>query len=425
MKKLFLYLILACFTTSADAQFARLLSKKKNKSENTNSQTTKQYSFSPPLGIEWPNDIPLIAKIGSNVGNRGIRGDARSKGHWSTGDFWPDNKDATRFLEKAVQENDVEKVEKLLKAGASAFVSYEMIEKKQYEILDAMYRDNPKLIRYSQLLHYACAKSDTTMIDFLIQRNASLDLYGYYITKDKLGDYTVLCRWNGDDKYQNTPADVALSYGNVNNLYFIIHKHHKYPTIYGISKYLYKLLEWSKWSEKTGRYTNVEFLTKVLTGNSLGFIGNDVDYTISDVMNFGYHKYEKKGDKMFPKTYYMINVLISKIAECRKQNKEWGKEYIDLLNLMLEKGADVNIEEDNGAYHRYIQSTIGMGSLEHYTNTTPMTIAVKSKNMLDIIQLLRSKGAPMTTEVNGQRVSVLQIPGALDEYKEYFMLEGK
>ena len=91
------------------------------------------------------------------------------------------NKDATRFLENAVRENNVTKATKFLEAGASAFISYEMIDKKQYEMIDVMHKDNPKLIRYSQLLHHACAKSDAEMIDFLIERGASLDLYGYHV----------------------------------------------------------------------------------------------------------------------------------------------------------------------------------------------------------------------------------------------------
>ena len=150
-----------------------------------------------------------------------------------------------------------------------------------------------------------------------------------------------------------------------------------------------------------------------------------VDYTIADVMNFGRHELVKRGDKMLPQSYFPINAIISRIAESRKQDANGGKEFVDILNLMLEHGASVGAEADNGARHRYIQSTIGMGYLENYTNTTPMTIALTNKNMMDIIQLLRSKGASMTTEMNGRRVSVLQVPGVLDEYKEFFMLEGQ
>ena len=128
---------------------------------------------------------------------------------------------------------------------------------------------------------------------------------------------------------------------------------------------------------------------------------------------------------MLPQSYFPINAIISRIAESRKQDANGGKEFVDILNLMLEHGASVGAEADNGARHRYIQSTIGMGYLENYTNTTPMTIALTNKNMMDIIQLLRSKGASMTTEMNGRRVSVLQVPGVLDEYKEFFMLEGQ
>lgn len=407
MKKLLLYLILACFVSNADAQFARLFPKKKKKTETTETtEKTKNYPLFLSLGIEPPSD-----------------NGPRTKGHYSGKDFYVDNKDATRFLEKAVQEDSVAKVEKLLKVGASAFVNYEMIDKKQYEIMDAMYRDNPKIIKYSQLLHYACAKSDTTMIDFLIQRGASLDLCGFCEEKGGRGYFGFDLErrdWNGDVDYKYTPADVALDYRQWDNLRHIALKYHKYPTIYGCGRDWYFMLKGMLPTEQAVKYRNA-----YLNGEYQYFWLNNVDYTIADAINFGFHQYEKSGDKMFPKSYYPINAIVSKIAESRKQDANGGKEYVDMLNLMLEKGASVSVESDNGAYHRYVQSTIGMGYLQGYTNTTPMTIAVTNKNMMDIIQLLRSKGAPMTTMVNGRKVSVLQVPGALDEYKEYFMLEGQ
>ena len=407
MKKLLLFLILACFVTNTDAQFSRLFSKKNKKTEQRTDvpEKTKTYPRSLPLGIE-----PISEK------------GPRTKGRYSL-DFWPDNKDATRFLEKAVQENDVNKVEKLLKAGASAFVTYDMIDKKQYEIMDAMYRDNPKIIRYSQLLHYACAKSDTTMIDFLIQRNASLDLCGYCEENGGRGYWgtdSERSNWDGDIDYKNTPADVALYHDKWANLRHLANKYHKYPTINGCALDFYFFIRYTIPSEQNVKYTQA-----YLSGEKQFSFLKHVDYTIADVMNFGYHQYKKQGDKMLPQSYFPINAIISRIAGCRKEDANGGKEFVDILNLMLEHGASVGAEADNGARHRYIQSTIGMGYLENYTNTTPMTIALTNKNMMDIIQLLRSKGASMTTEMNGRRVSVLQVPGVLDEYKEFFMLEGQ
>ena len=95
---------------------------------------------------------------------------------------------------------------------------------------------------------------------------------------------------------------------------------------------------------------------------------------------------------------------------------------MELLNLMIEQGANVNIESDNGEYYRHLKS-IGL-NISNYVNITPMYIALTNRNMMDIVQFLRSKGASMTITANGIRVSILQVPGVLDEYKEYFMLEG-
>lgn len=379
--------------------------------------TNAQRSIFPPLGIEWP-DIPLKGNPGSNVYSRGIQSIARTKIKFGE---YPENADATRFLEKAVKENNLENAAKFLKAGASAFISYEMIDNKQYEMIDLMYKDNPKLIRYSQLLHYACAKSDSTMIDFLIERKASLDLNGYYL---KYGDtstpmrqgYNVMCMWNRDPKYKYTPADVAFNW-SWTNLKYIIKKYHKYPTIYGFSQALAEFLMIEKANNPF-----LKNLYKVINGENdlCNNILENVDYTIKDVINFGYHYLkQEEGDAS---SYYLMNEVVSKIAASRKANDNRDKEYIDLLTLMIDKGADVNCEKDNGAGWRVRKSNgITAGG---YTNTTPMYIALTNKNMLDIVKLLRSKGASLTTTVNGRKVSILKLPNVLDEYKEYFILEG-
>ena len=231
MKKYFMYLTLACYVLTSNAMtFSGHEKDKKEKSENSVQQKKNFYLFL-PLGIE---DLNLVG--------------ARTKGRCDKVFFFPANKDATRFLEKAVQENDVEKAEKLLKAGASAYVSYDMIKNKQYEMIDAMHKDNPKLIRYSQMLHYACATSDTTMIDFLIDRNASLDLCGYCEAKGGRGYWGVdseRSKWNGDNRFANTPADVALMYSQWTNLYYIINKYHKYPTINGCTRFFTLILKYN------------------------------------------------------------------------------------------------------------------------------------------------------------------------------------
>lgn len=370
---------------------------------NVSAQSIDKELF-PPIGIEQPPISPYFPNhniIRKNMTNYG----------------YPKNKDATRFLEKAVKENNSVNVEKLLKAGASGFINYEMIDKKQYEIMELMYKDNPRLIRYSQLLHYACAKSDTKMIDFLMERNASLDLYGCYFeygNNSAIYGYFKKCEWNKDEDYRYTPADCALFYQNWNNLNHIINKYHKYPTIYGCNQ----LFGVSLMNDKQGS-GGLKMICEFLSGNDSKFqFMKSVDYTMSDVINFGYHYVANNRLK----SYFLMSGTIQKIADSRRARNGRDKEYIDLLNLMIAKGANMNPQDDRGAGWRARQS-VGI-NVDYYVNTTPMYIAVTNPGMLDIVKLLLSKGASMTTTVNGQKASIATLPKVLDEYKEYFMLEG-
>lgn len=367
---------------------------------------SNQLSFFPSLGIEKPKITPYFANhdiIRKNLSNAG----------------YPKNRDATKFLEKAVKENNVVNVEKLLKAGASGFITYEMIDKKQYEIIDVMYKDNPRVVRYSQLLHYACANSDAKMIDFLIEREASLDLNGYSVHYDGRW-YNISYRWNNDNKYVNTPADVALFYQKWNNLNHIISKYHKNPSIYGCGAFLIECIKTAKPDNK-----NLELVKGFIEGTDGHFqFLNNVDFTITDIFNFGCHsisnhQYGKYG---YVKSTFLINVVISKIAECRNAKNGVDKGFVDLLNLMIAKGASVNPQEDNSATWKSIRS-VGINATD-YVNTTPMYVALTNRNMLDIVKLLYSKGASLMTTANGETVSMLKLPKVLDEYKEYFMLEG-
>ena len=375
-----------------------------------------QLDIFPPLGIEKP-DIPFLGSKGSRTYKEGKQGDVRTK--VMEGTDYPINKEATRFLEKAVKENNVINAEKFLKAGASAFISYEMIDKKQYEMIDLMYKDNPKLIRYSQLLHYACAKSDTKMIDFLIERNASLDLYGYYLQYNKdayygEGGYELFCGWNKDGNFKNTPADAALYYRKWDNLNHIINKYHKYPTIYGCCIFLGLYLRGDKPDND-----NLKFIRGFISGEDSRFqFMKSVDYKMADVLNFGYHHLHNREVE----SNYLMNDIVAKIAESRRVKDNRDKEYLAIMNLMIDKGADVNCQNDNGAFWRKAKS-VGI-NIYNYVNTTPIYVAMTNKNMMDVVKLLRSKGASLTTTVNGKTASILKLPKVLDEYKEYFMLEG-
>lgn len=360
-----------------------------------------QYSPLPPLGIK--SDIPRAGSVGSQVWEMGIQAPVRTKAFHGR---LPKNRDATRFLEKAVKENNVENAKKFLEAGASAFISYNMIDKKQYDMIDAMYQDNSKLIRYSQLLHYACAKSDPQMIDFLIERGASLDLYGFYVSYvSDYKTYAVMCEWNNDEKYMYTPADVALRYGQWDNLKHIEEKYKKYPSIYGFNN---ALIAGTKNSATT------EYVRKVLSQDT-----SAMGFSVAEGINFAHFTMGYGGLDC----EFLLNAVVKRIADERRSKSGKDADFVNLLNLLLEKGADVNVQADNGAFTRRL-SSIGINNVTYAVDNTPLYIAVKNPGMLDIIKLLISKGASTTTKVNGKTVSVVQLRDVMDEYKEYFMLEG-
>lgn len=368
---------------------------------------SNQRSLFPPLGIEKPKVTPYFATHDIIRKNQTDRG-------------YPKNQDATRFLEKAVKENNVVNAEKLLKAGASGFVTYDMIDKKQFEIIDVMYKDNPRVIRYSQLLHYACAKSDVKMIDFLIEREASLDLNGYAVHYDGKW-FNLSYRWDNDKNYVNTPADVALYYQKWDNLNHIINKYNKYPSIYGCGAFLLQCIKTAKPDNK-----NLELVKGFISGtDSHSQFLKNVDFSITDIFNFGCHFFSggQYGKYGHAKSSFLINEVVSKIAEYRSSKNGGDKGFIDLLNLIIAKGASVNPQEENGAFWRELKS-VGINNVADYVNTTPMYIALTNKNMLDIVKLLYSKGASLKTTANGETVSMLKLAKVLDEYKEYFMLEG-
>jgi ankyrin repeat protein len=425
-KRLFSIILLVFLSVSGiQAQTFRVtFGKKKSaqKEEKSNNKPNEIVvpSILPPLGIEDPH-FESTGSPGSRYYNLGLEGYARTKANY--GGEYPANKDATKFLEKAVRENNLANAKRFLEIGASAFISYEMIDKKQYDMIDAMYNDNPKIIRFSQILHYACAKSDPEMIDFLIERGASLDLAGHF-TRPTGKTFSILGLWNSDYNYRNTPVDCALFYGNWANLNHIITKYNKYPSIYGCSHFLVNCA-----LNENNDNDNLKLIKGFITGSDSRFkFMNNVDYSIVDAVNLGYHYIGQNAQSILGKieqelkSEYLLNVVISKIAQYRRFKNPKDKEFVDLLNILLDKGVNPNNEVDQGSAWR-AQHSVGI-NVTNYVNTTPMYIAVTNPGMLDIVKLLRSKGASMTTTANGKQVSIAKLGGILDEYKEYFMLEG-
>ena len=371
MKKGLLFLLLLCLTINIEAQSNPL---------------------SLPLGID-------VSGVGTGV----VR-------EHST------NADANRFMEKTIKEDpdNLEKIEKLLNAGASAFVSYEMIDKKQYKLMDLMYKKNPKLIRYSQMLHYACANcTDTAMIDFLISHGASLDLCGGYYERYHDSSYGELCRkpygWNLD-RYYFTPQDVAYRQGNTTILNYIIKKYGKFPTTIGIADYIYKTLANDK---------KVEHLINLLNGedNFYNLItkgkGNN-DQALTELLNTNL----PNGSSQFGYSHILCRAIERLGVYRNNGNTDKAAQYETLVRLMIDKGANVNITDE-------IVSVFVCPRNNSASFNSPIFAAMKYHNMMDIVKLLRTKGAPLKVQYkNYCEIKWKDIEGEaiLDEYKEAILL---
>lgn len=374
------------------------------------------------IGIDV-RDVPLAGSPGSTVYNRGIQEGVRQPVNSA-------NRDATRFLDKAVEENNVERARKLLEAGASAYINYSMIDRKQYEIMDAMHQNNPKLIRFSQLLHYACAHSDSKMVDFLIERGASLDLCGDYYEAKRDSDWGYLafqrCEWNSDHNLRFTPQDVAFSYKNTEVLKHIAKKYGKRPTVYGYANYIYGLIS----TEYNDNKHAEEIMSLLESGELMVGDGEVGTNALKEVINTPY--FAIKRDR-----YSMKYLLVAVVDYIGRYHKSIGaaKQYkteVDklpvfeakakllerMLHFLLDNGADVNVcDKDMSVLY------IGVGDEISVRQSVLMT-AVAYEDMLDIIRLLKRSGA--STEIEYvQRGSVhkttIEQAKMRDEYKELLL----
>ena len=100
--------------------------------------------------------------------------------------------------------------------------------------------------------------------------------------------------------------------------------------------------------------------------------------------------------------------------------------YEELVRLLIDKGAQVNVSERQIA----TLQTNSYGYANGYgsgTFNSPMLTAMKYHNMMDIVKLLKAKGAPLTVQYLAPPDCVLterNITGEaiLDEYKEAILL---
>lgn len=374
------------------------------------------------LGIN-AHDVPLAGSPGSSVYNQGVQEGYRQPVN-------SQNRDATRFLEKAVEENNVERARKLLDAGASAYVNYSMIDNKQYEIMDAMHKNNPKLIRYSQLIHYACAHSDSKMVDFLIERGASLDLCGDYLELKRDPDWGYLafqrCNWNNDHTLRFTPQDVAFAYHNTEVLKHITQKYGKRPTVFGFSNYIYELIK----NEHNSNKNAEEILSLLQSGDLMVGDGEVGTNALKEIINTPcYSLYRDRVSKK----YLLVAVIEflgryhKSIGDANRYQREVEKLPVfqekvkvleKLLYFLLDNGADVNVydEELSILY-------IGVGDSVSIRQSAMMT-AVAYEDMLDIIRLLKRLGA--TTDIEyvqrGQVIkTTIEKAKMRDEYRELLL----
>lgn len=427
---LFLSFLLAI--SCVDAQNS--LSKKSNK--NSSSEPIRN-PVSLPLGIDT-REVRLAGRPGSANYAQGIQEGVREK-------ITSANADATRYLEKAVKEdpNNLEKIKKLLDAGASAYITYEMIDNKQYDLIDLMHKSNPKLIRFSQLLHHACSsvfEEDTTMVDFLIDRGASLDLCGYYWERVKDPNYGQLCfqlcQWNSDFRYQYTPQDVAWNINNIIGLYrpigrHIINKYGKYPTTLGIAYNFYCTIIGASKIKKGEVF--FDYLIAALKGEDNYFNegisqGNgDVENALTKMLNTEIPWIDMDGGTVNGNCRLfgyrdILTRTIELLGETRKKGeKEKSEKLEEIVRLMIEKGAKV----DNVERKMSVLYMSGMNIFGATYYNTPLLAAMKEPNMLDIIKLLKEKGAPMKIKFS-QHGRTYEIPikdGPIrDEYKEAILL---
>ena len=370
-----------------------------------------------PLGIDTQG-VPYRGSKGSHSYNNRIQDEVRVHSY--------KNQDVTRLLEKAVKEtpDDLERIGKLLNAGGSAFITYEMIDKKQYKLMDLMNKNNSKLIRFSQLLHYACSKGDTTAVDFLIEHGASLDLCGCYLEKFR-DNGRWLCRkqcfWNQDSKYYYTPQDVALLNGKFGLYNYILKKYNKRATIAGWNERLYGNVTSDK-DDNNKIDWNLKYLKGeiALLENGI-FVGDGSKDATKEVLNAGRFSYGHHGTNSYYFDFnYILIEAIKKLGNYRKRGKEEkAKKFEEFIKLMIEKGADVNVAEQHPSVGYY-----GVGD-ESTIYNCPMLEAMKAPNMLDIIKLLKAHGAKMSVKYfqKGEQKEIpIQSLGILDQYKELLIV---
>ena len=299
----------------------------------------------------------------------------------------------SKYLRKAIRENNTERVIGFLERGGLPYDldvigkdrgsrgMYPAINNKNYDILEAVYNKYPEAIRFSQLLHYACSLDfDPKMIDWLVAHGASLDMNGY-VTVISPGYGTVAkYYWNDDETLALRPIDVALRYGKLETVDYLMKKY------------------------------NSKVLPLALSTFFVDYIHSNTDEQIIALVK----EYEKKGIGD-PKEY--INVLslanpklgIKKdyplIKAIKDGKNEFAKYAIDNCD------ADINVFVYEESAARSIGVNVGSNFYE-----SPFSVAISQPHNQDMINFLISHGVKTRKDV------VTRF--AHKEYREEFILQG-
>ena len=305
----------------------------------------------------------------------------------------------SEYFRKNVKENNTEKALAFLERGALPYrlenmagygelgngtnPLYPAVDNDNFEILDAVYKKYPECIRYSQLLHYACAKKelDAKMIDFLIERGASLDLNGW---ARKWGSgWEGIYSWNGDCRYQMRPIDCAFGlYWRLQTVDYLIEKYGQKVSPTAVAYNLVKVILRDFSEEKIINWIDNYYSRYV----------DFKDYVNLGISAMSYDGYIDASD---------YNPRFALVAAIASGKNRVAKHLIDL-------GADVNI-----SYHYSAREDIGIGFSDTYHS--PLYEAIRRKNNLEMINYLLDHGAKPYKDV---------IKQALPEYREEFILRG-
>ena len=291
----------------------------------------------------------------------------------------------SKFLRKAIRENNTERAIGFLERGALPYHFYGVlagergseplypaIDNKNYDILQAVYDKYPECIRFSQLLHYACSKDfDPKMIDWLIDHGASLDLNGYFPrTLNRAGNRDNY-GFNRDDNLYFRPIDVALRFSKFDTVKYLIEKYHQ----------------------------------QVLAGAFACFLVEQLIQFVKECKQYGYCDVEDgiNWATWFPREENRGKYPL--VTAIQKGKNEFAKYIIDHCN------ADVNVVTTKTSVASKIGINIGDDVYE-----SPFSAAISRPKNRDMINFLIEHG------VKTEKWVVAKF--AHKEYREDFILQG-